>query len=257
MENSQKFDKKPSVVLKENIDTLLKICVDNGLNKHLSLSCLTGIKILLGFDGLISLANEFDANNNTSESNYYFIAKFFWNSLWLVNEAEESCELSQEKNKIVEIFYLMGKSDQSVIDWLLSAVAETFQDTRQLNSCIVAIEIVKFLSDLIAKDQTLTEFVLAERILKIFINFLEALNVSEMPLEFLLNVLNGLVAIVENFSKNKKVYETISVLDSIVVPSLRIVVANYDKLDLPAQNNRSVHEIILRFSSLFRIYASK
>lgn len=244
-------------MLKENIDTLLKICIDNGLNKHLSISCLTGIKILLGFDGLISLANAFDANNNTSESNYYFIAKFFWHSLWMVNEDEESCELSQEKKKIVEIFYLMSKSDKSVIDWLLSAVSEKFQDTRQLNSCIVALGIAKFLSDLIAKDQTLTEFVLAESILKIFINYLDNLNVSEMPLEFLLNVLNGLIAIVKNFSQNTKVYESIGVLDSIVVPSLKTVVANYSKLVLPTQNNRSVYEVIWRFSSLFRIYASK
>lgn len=257
MENSQKFDKKPSTVLKENIDTLLKICIDHGLNKHLSLCCLTGINRLLSFDGLISLANAFDANNNKSETNYYLIAKFFWHSLWMQNETEESCELSQEQQKIVEIFYLMGKSDRSVIDWLLSAVAETLQDAHHSNSYIVALEIVKFLSDLIAQDQTLTEFVLSESILKIFVNFFETLSVSEVSLEFLLTVLTGLVAIVGNFSQNKKVYESISVLDSIIVSSLRVVIANYNQLVLPAQNNQSVYEIIFRFSSLFRIYASK
>jgi hypothetical protein len=212
----------------------------------------------LCFDGLIGSATQtFDTNNNET-SNYFSIAKFFWHPLWMA-EHTDSTELSPEKKKTVGVFYTMSKSDRSVMDWLLAAVSETLTNSGQSGSYIVAIEIIKTLSDLIAKDHSLADFVLAQMLLSIFEQFLRGSATLEIPLEFLLHVLNGLVATVEAFSRNKSVYgASVNVLTSIVETSLKLVVSHFGQFVLPGtQKNRSAYEIILRFSFLFRIYASK
>lgn len=78
--NSLKFDSKASDVLKENIDTMLKICLENEANKHLRFQSLNGFYFLIKFENLVKNASKLD---ETDSSNYETIAKKLWHSLWV------------------------------------------------------------------------------------------------------------------------------------------------------------------------------
>lgn len=103
--NTLKFDKKPSKILKENVDKILSICILNESNKHLRLQSLNGFYYLLLFDNLIeqaSLLNNlqpFLDQSLPNKNNYQYLAKLVWHSLW-----NSSNNLSFDNNLLEERF---------------------------------------------------------------------------------------------------------------------------------------------------------
>lgn len=256
VENSRKIDKRASKVIKENIDDLLQICIENESNKHLNLQCLNGLHQILCFEGLIDQAQPLQKNMDTTETNYYFIAKTLWHSLWLL-DSKDAFELSVEKKKMIEIYYLMDKRDDSILDWLIKSIDETFKDSSS-QSYLLSLEMLKFLSTLIIADLSLplTRLDLPERMLCLLSNYLLSLDLKNTNLKFLLNVLEGFGKTIENFSKNKDAYDSIKILDSIMYTILKIVGTDYNQILFESDNNGSRYEIILRFAFIFRVYAT-
>ena len=150
---------------------------------------------------------------------------------------------------------MLGKKDQKVVTWLIDSITETLNDSvNPTESYYVSLEIIKSISNLISVDSNLKEFGLAEKLLSLFSQILEGLNVEKFNYEYFLNCLNSLGVVAENFSKNKQIYESLSTLDTIVQKLLKLVVNSYDKLTEATENK---YEIILRISFIFKIYGSR
>lgn len=80
--NTLKFDTKSSPkVLKDNINSLLEICIQNESNKLLRLQSLTGLSYMLHFENLVGEATSLPKENPT-DNNYQSLARVIWHSLW-------------------------------------------------------------------------------------------------------------------------------------------------------------------------------
>ena len=95
--NTLKFgDTKPPNVLKDKIDSLIGVCVQNESNKHLRLQCLVGICYLLQFDKLIDQAAK---PLSAAESNCEFLSKLIWHSLWNENSLSSADNATSEEER--------------------------------------------------------------------------------------------------------------------------------------------------------------
>jgi hypothetical protein len=86
--NSLKFERKPSNVLKENVDKILSICIMNESNKHLRIQSLNGFYYLIQYEGLVeNNAQKLDTSQvgEIKSDNLQFIAYLVWHSLWTAN----------------------------------------------------------------------------------------------------------------------------------------------------------------------------
>jgi len=104
--------------------------------------CLTGLIHLLGFNNLLEKANQLDP----SHSNYYAVASALWHPLW-------TGFLPEEQNRLVEIFYLLGKNDKTVLEWLLSSLRELLTSDLQAKSQL-SLDILKSLAGFLANDSS-------------------------------------------------------------------------------------------------------
>ena len=163
-----------------------------------------------------------------------------------------------QREKTIEIFYLLGKKDSKIYNWLFNSINDTFDDSSNSSaSFLISLELLKALSQLIAKDAALNDFELVEKMLSLCSEFLNTLDLTKTSLGFLLNFFNALAVIIQNFSANRSIMDTVTAIDLIVSRILAIVSGHYDKLVLAANETQSGYEIFMRLSFIFRIYASK
>lgn len=151
---------------------------------------------------------------------------------------------------------MLGKKDQKVTQWLLDSMTETLLDSvNPTESYQVTLGIIEFISYLISvdSDPESIEFLLVDTLLGLFTQILMSLDVEKFNKEFFMNFLSTLSIVIDNFSKNKEMYASLSTIYQIVDFLTMLVVNCYDKLITTSENK---YEIILKISTIFKIYGS-